>query len=113
MNRLYSVIGGKISTKFQKGSVPKDMPDFMKEYFDETNPKGDVDFSKFSVQEQRILFLADHIREGSFLSNTSGGKLLKDGDFTEWWSKQHFKGPDPKKTIFDENWKLWEKEKNE
>lgn len=112
MNRLYAMIGGKIATEDSPDHViPKKMPEFMKRYFNkEGYPAGEVDVSILTAQEQRVLFLADHIRAGSFMMEEDGGKLLNEGKFIDWWATQHHKGENPNTEVFNENWILWEKQ---
>ena len=102
MNRLYSRMGGRLATEyFPKGKQSPEVLEFMKEYFDGVNPKGDVDFAQLGELEQKVLFLADHIEAGDF--DRGGARLLRVGDYASWWGEFHHRGEDPDYDVFRGN----------
>ena len=88
MNRLLTAYGGE---RNPQGAYSK-LPNWAKEYFDVNNdsgypnPKGDVDFSELTEEQQKILFLADKLIEPNAIKDI--GQISA----TEWWAKHHHKG---------------------
>ena len=112
INRLYHTLGGKLTTEGSSGSELTNSPELIKPYFAGPNPnEEDVDFSLFSAEEQKILFLADHLQAGSF--DQIGRHLIKTQDYDRWWSTFHNQGSNPNTKVFNENWKIYNKSSKE
>ena len=68
------------------------LPKWAKQYFDTDNPseypnpKGDVDFSELTKEQQDILFLADKLMGTAKIGDI--GEISN----AEWWAKYHHKG---------------------
>jgi hypothetical protein len=97
MNRLYKVLGGVLPTKGgrEQARDPINMPDWMEPYFKRNKygnyeAKGDVDFSKFTAEQQKTIFLADKLKTER---NQKGAipDIGMDKD-SKWWSTYHQKG---------------------
>ena len=108
MNRLYSVLGGKLPTDTEKGANISNMPKWMEPYFKkDINNKwvanGDVDFSKLTATQQRTLFLADKLKTKGAIPS------LKVGDIEEsnWWAEFHHKGDESNISGFQEDSKAF------
>jgi hypothetical protein len=69
------------------------LPVWAKKYFDinnkwgYANPSGDVDFSELTEEQQKVLFLADKLKD----PNVKLGDIGVVSDST-WWAKYHHKG---------------------
>jgi hypothetical protein len=80
----------------------------MEGYFSGPNENNvDVDFSLFTAEEQKILFLADHLQAGSF--DQMGRHLIKSQDYDRWWANFHHQGREPDVGVFRENWEIYSK----
>jgi|TARA_R110002020_G_scaffold150859_1_gene327759 hypothetical protein len=109
MNRLYAQAGGSLTTNIQ-GKKPIDMPKFMIDYFSGTNASGDVVASDLTEQQQKILFLADHLEAGDFDNFTDsnnnrqiGKTLIANDEYSRWWGQYHKRGGTPDYDIFEGN----------
>lgn len=90
VNRLYRELGGD----FSNGTEPKYLPGWLAEFapkvteggtnVTDRQPTGEVDVSMLSGQQQKIIFLADKIQDGSI------GQLKKKS-LAGWWLDHHNK----------------------
>ena len=108
MNRLYSQIGGVLTTD-TPGRAPDNIPKFMQDYFSGTNASGDVDVSILTEKEQKLLFLADHLEAGDF--DNIGRHYLRVGDYSRWWGGYHKRAGTPDYNVFDANTKDYNRNK--
>ena len=108
MNRLYSQIGGRLTTDIP-GKTPNSIPKFMQEYFSGTNASGDVDVSTLTEKEQKLLFLADHLESGDF--DEMGRYYITRGDISRWWGGYHKRAGTPDYDVFDANMKEYNRDK--
>lgn len=90
MNRLYKYLGGNYATEKDDRSLePKYFPGFLMDHspknrFEHRQPDNDVDFSTLSENQQKILFLADKIQDGSI-------SQLNKKSLAGWWLDHHNK----------------------
>ena len=108
MNRAYAHSGGRLTTDV-KGVSPTDMPRFMSDYFDGTQASGDVIASDLTEQQQKILFLADHLEAGDF--DDIPRHLLRMGETSKWWGQYHKRGGTPDYDIFEGNMEEYKRNK--
>ena len=91
MNSLYNYLGGNYGTTKKPIAIePSYLPGFLADHsprhrkFKTRQPSVDVDASMLSAQQQKILFLADKIQDGSI-------SQLKKKSVTQWWLDHHNK----------------------